>query len=238
MAVFVVSVILWSGTGLLKNHVVGVTKSHELAQELMVMKALHILKLHQKLRDHRFLHFTREFDGEEQEVDLGDIQDHLGVLRALIAHRLSDGNEIFVHHGKRGFAVKIKEVPFYDEEDIHLAPYMWNEKLQEKIEKKRAKLERLENFLEEHERRVSERAVPTSFGAFSRSQMEPQMEPQRPISFGQMSRPVSPPRATSPPRRATSPPSRATLPKVAPVTSVRPESPRRSLAQTLFPFLQ
>lgn len=221
MASFVVSALFWSGTGLYKNHVVGVTKSHEVAQELMIKKALHILKLHQKLRDHRFLKFNREFDGEEQEVDLGDIRDHLGVLRALIAHRLSDGNEIFVHQGKRGFAVKIKEVSFYTEEDIHLAPYIWNEHLAEKIEKKREKLARLEQFLEEHERKTSERVASPSFGAFSPSQMES----RRPISFGQMSRPATSPR-------------RATLPTVTPVTtSVRPESPRRSLAQTLFPFL-
>jgi hypothetical protein len=147
MAAFVVALSKW-GKGIHAHHIVGVTATHEIAQLLMVKKFLLHLKLHGKLREHRFLHFNREFQ-QEVSLDLGDIRDHAGVLQALIQYQLSDGNKICVHHGEHGFEIKIKEVPFFNEETVHEAPAIWAEELAEKLHEKHEKLAHVKNMLSE-----------------------------------------------------------------------------------------
>lgn len=224
MAAFTIAVTKWDGLGDHSHHIIGVTPTRELAQELMIKKSLHILKLHRKLRDHRFLHFQREYEDEEK-IDLGDIRDWMSVLRSFIAYRLSDGNSVCIHQGKRGFAVKIKEVPVYTKEDIHLAPIMWEEKLAQKIGKKREKLARLEHTLAEYEqRRRSGSPGPSQRTIAPLPSLRP-VSPRRSVAPAESLRPVSPRRPMT----------------SLPVVSAQPESPvtsQRSFAQTLFPFLQ
>lgn len=136
MTLYLINMAKWNGKGNHKQKAIGVTERFELAQKLMVEKALHLTE-RENQREGNILRYHNKFDDVEQELHLDDIGDYKSVLYNLMDAHLANETEIRIPRAERGFCVRIKEIAYYDEATIDMAPTIWEMKWKEELEKKR-----------------------------------------------------------------------------------------------------
>lgn len=135
MTLYLVSVARWNGKGNHKQKSVSITERFDVAQKLMVERMLHLTEREGQLVG-KFLTFHNKFDEKERTTYFDDLSDYRTVLDKLIEQLLASETEIRIPRGQRGFCLKIKEVPYYDETTADMAPTVWEIKWKEDLEKK------------------------------------------------------------------------------------------------------
>jgi hypothetical protein len=130
--VFVIKVMKWDGHGKHVSHDVGVSSSLEVAQDVLVQKAIMIAEWKGLLTQDRVLQFNHRYGPPEQldlaEYDIGSFEGRHNLHLALIDAQLADDDSISIMRGNAGFAVKINPVPIFDHDNVKYAPVIWEAK--------------------------------------------------------------------------------------------------------------
>lgn len=137
----------WDGEGGQKEHIVGVAEDFAVAKELMLRKTLFMLRLCGQLSDSGRLIYTLGADGVRSELMFEDVDDLRVVHKNLIRAHLANQEAVHVHDKKKGFAIRIDVVNWYDAPTVGKAEETWKEHLKEKLDEKEDRLNELEERL-------------------------------------------------------------------------------------------
>lgn len=146
---FAVCVKKWDGEGGHREHIAGVTDDLATAKQLMVRKAIFMLRLCGQLGDNGRLAYTLGADQSKMSLRLVDHLSWKKVHQDMVDNYLASDEIVHVHFGAKGFTVKIMKVDVYDKDDTAGWEDEWKDHKMEKIEKKEDMIAELKLRLED-----------------------------------------------------------------------------------------